>query len=59
MDTSELPLVKRCMDKADEFEKAGDMVKAEEWLNFATKAEAYYSKQGYKTADELYKDGHG
>jgi len=59
MDISELPLVKKCMDKAAEYEAAGDIINAEKWLDFATKEEAYYAKQNYKTADELYKDGHG
>ena len=59
MDISELPLVKNCMNKAEEYEAVGDMINAEKWLEWATKAEAYYAKQDYKTADELYKDGHG
>jgi hypothetical protein len=58
MDTSHLPLVKKCMDKATMYEDQGDKVNAEKWFNLAIKAEAYYAKQDYKTADEYYKDKH-
>jgi len=56
MDTSELPLVKKAMLRAEEFEKAGDTVNAEKWLLLGEKAEIYYSKQDYKLAEEYYKE---
>jgi hypothetical protein len=59
MDTSHLPMIKRCMELAEEAEKAGNTSKAEEWLLLAEKAEAYYAKQDYKTVREYYKDKHG
>lgn len=54
MERSELPLIKRCMERAEEFEKAGDSINAEKWLGLAEKAEIYYSKQEWKTAEEYY-----
>jgi hypothetical protein len=54
MERNELPLIKRCMERAEEFEKDGDTANAEKWLGLAEKAEQYYEKQGWKTADELY-----
>ena len=54
MDTSHLPLIKRCMENAHEFEKVGDTVNAEKWLILAMKAESYYSKQDNKIADDYY-----
>lgn len=59
MDTSELPLVKKTMLRAEEFEKAGDNPNAEKWLLLGEKAEKYYSKQDYKLAEEWYKDKDG
>ena len=59
MERSELPLIKRCFERAEEFEKAGDNVNAEKWLGLAEEAEKYYEKQCWKTADELYKDKYG
>lgn len=55
MDTSNLPLVKRCTEKAEEFEILGDSANADKWLELAMKAEIYYSKQNYQTAEEYYK----
>ena len=59
MERSELPLIKKCFENAEAYEKAGDMVNAEKWLNLSEKAEKYYEKQDWKTADELYKDKYG
>ena len=56
MDIYELPLIKNCIVKAEEFEKAGDTVNANIWLEWATKCEKYYAKQDYKTAWNYYKD---
>ena len=55
MERNELPLIKRCIERAEEFEKAGDHLNAEKWLGLAEKAEIYYSKQDWKTAEEYYK----
>jgi len=59
MERNELPLIKRCFERAEEFEKVGDPTNAEKWLGLAEKAEKYYEKQGWKTADELFKDKYG
>jgi hypothetical protein len=59
MDTSHLPLIQRCMEKAEEYEKAGDSENALKFLELAEKAEIYYSKQNYKTADVYYKELNG
>jgi hypothetical protein len=59
MERNELPLIKKCFDNAEAYEKAGDMANAEKWLGLAEKAEKYYEKQNWKTADELYKDKYG
>jgi hypothetical protein len=59
MDISELPLMKKCLNKSEECEKVGDTVGANYWLEMAVKVEIYYSKQDYKTASEYYKDKHG
>ena len=59
MERNELPLIKRCMERAEEFEKAGDNTNVEKWLGLAEKAEKYYEKQDWKTANELYKDDYG
>ena len=55
MERNELPLIKRCIERAEEFEKAGDTPNAEKWLGLAEKAEIYYSKQNWQTAQEYYK----
>ena len=47
------------MENAEAFEKVGDTTNAEKWLLLGEKAEKYYEKQGWKTADELYKDKNG
>jgi hypothetical protein len=47
------------MDKAAEYEAAGDIINVEKWLDFATKAEAYYAKQDYKTAEEILREKYG
>jgi len=54
MERSELPLIRRCMENAQAFETNGDNVNADKWLVLAEKAEKYYEKQGWKTAEELY-----
>lgn len=59
MDTSHLPMIQRCMEKAEEYEKAGDADNALKFLALAEKAEIYYSKQNYKTADEYYRELNG
>lgn len=56
MDTSNLPLIRRCMDNASKCEAAGDTEKANEWLELSIKAEAYYATKGYKTLEERYKE---
>jgi hypothetical protein len=56
MDTSELPLVKKCVEKSSEAEAKGDKIGSEEWFRLAMLAEAKYAKQDYKTADQYYKD---
>jgi hypothetical protein len=56
MDTSHLPLIQRCMEKAEEYEKIGDTINANKFLELAEKAEIYYSKQNYKIASEYYKE---
>jgi hypothetical protein len=59
MDTSELPLVKNCMNKAAEYESVGDKVNAEKWFRLAVLAEKYYSEQSYKTMEEIFKEKYG
>lgn len=54
MERNELPLIKRCIERAEEFEKAGDSANAEKWLLLGEKAEKYYEKQNWQTAEELY-----
>jgi hypothetical protein len=54
MEPSELPLIKKAMTKASEYEATGDQINADIWFDLALKADAYYAKQGYKTAWELY-----
>ena len=54
MDTSELPLVKRCMERSAEFEQAKDTANANKWFELAMKAEAYYAKQDNKIAEDFY-----
>ena len=54
MERNELPLIKRCMERAEEFEKAGDSANAEKWLGLAEKAEKYYEKQNWQTTEEFY-----
>jgi len=55
MDTSHLPLIQRCMEKAEEYEKAGDSDNAIKYLALAEKAEQLYAKHDYKTAEEYYR----
>ncbi len=59
VDTYNLPLVKRCVDKAAEFDMAGDKEKAAYWFDLAMKAEAKYAKHDYLTADDYYRKKHG
>ena len=54
MDRNELPLIKRCIERAEEFEKAGDLVNAEKWLGLAEQAEKYYEKRNWQTSEEYY-----
>ena len=54
MERNELPLIKQCIERAEEFEKSGDNVNAEKWLNLAERAEKYYEKQNWQTAEEFY-----
>jgi hypothetical protein len=58
-DTYHLPLIKKCVDRSTEYEKAGDTINAEKWFNLAIKAEKYYAKQNYKIAEDYYKEIHG
>lgn len=59
MDTSELPLVKRCMERSEEYSKTGDTINSEKWFNLALLAEEYYKKQDYKTIDEIIREKYG
>jgi hypothetical protein len=59
MDTSELPLVKNCIEKSNTFDVAGDKVNSEKWFNLALLAEEYYKKQGYKVIDEILREKYG
>jgi len=47
------------MEKAEEYEKIGDTTNANKFLELAEKAEIYYSKQNYKTADVYYRELNG
>ena len=53
-DSSQLPLIKRCMERSAEFEAAGDTTNANKWFELAMKAESYYSKQDNKMAEDFY-----
>jgi hypothetical protein len=55
IDTSNLPLIRRCMEKAAEFDMTGDKEKASYWFDLAMKAEAKYAKHDYLTTDEYYR----
>ena len=54
MERNELPLIKKCFENAEAYEKAGDTANAEKWLLLSEKAEIYYSKQNWQTAEEFY-----
>jgi hypothetical protein len=54
MEKNELPLIKGCIERAEEFERAGDTANAEKWLLLGERAEKYYEKQGWKMAEEIY-----
>jgi len=53
-DSSQLPLIKRCMERSVEFESIGDTVNAEKWFNLSLKAEAYYAKHDNKIAEDYF-----
>lgn len=55
MSHDELPLIKKALLRAEEYEKAGDTANAEKWYDLAMKADAYYAKQNYMIAEEYYK----
>jgi hypothetical protein len=59
MDTSELPLVKNCIEKSNAFDVAGDKPNSEKWFNLALLAEEHYKKQDYKVVDEIIKEKYG
>jgi hypothetical protein len=46
------------MEKAAEFEKAGDTIQSAYWFDLAMKAEEKYAKHDYLTADEYYRKKH-
>jgi len=53
-DESQLPLIKRCMERSAEFEAAGDITNANKWFELAMKAEAYYAKHDNKMAEDYF-----
>jgi hypothetical protein len=53
-DESQLPLIRRCMERSAEFEAAGDTANANKWFELAMKAEAYYAKHDNKIAEDYY-----
>ena len=55
MTHDELPLIKKALLRAEEYEKAGDTLNAEKWYNLAMKADAYYAKQNYMTHEDYLK----
>jgi hypothetical protein len=55
MSHDELPLIKRALLRAEEYETAGDTANAEKWYNLAMKADAYYAKQNYMTYEDYLK----
>lgn len=54
LEKNELPLIKKCMENAEVYEKSGDSINAEKWLNLSMKAELYYEKQNWLMAEEYY-----